>query len=261
MLQQASMDAVLRRDRLIILSALTAATVLAWLYMGHMSWSIHDVPDEIHPGHMPAWGPPDVLFAFVMWTVMMVGMMLPSASPMVLTFSAIERRRGDGRTHLRTGLFVLGYLVVWTLYSGAAAVMQWAFHTAALLSPMGASTSPYLGGSLLFTAGLFQCTRLKYACLDRCRTPMGFLMAEWRSGPAGAWVMGLRHGLNCALCCWALMALLFVLGVMNLVWMVALSAFCLIEKVAPRTEWVSRITGLLLIGWGAWIVADALLPL
>jgi predicted metal-binding membrane protein len=160
---------------------------------------------------------------------------------------------------LRTSLFVGGYLLVWIGYSAGAALLQGGFQAAALLTPMGASASPYLAGGLLVGAGLYQWTPLKDACLTGCRTPMGFLMAEWRPGRRGALVMGWRHGWNCAGCCWATMALMFVLGVMNLLWMAALTALCLIEKIAPAGDRIGRIAGIGFIGWGAWLIAGALL--
>jgi predicted metal-binding membrane protein len=178
---------------------------------------------------------------------------------MVLTFHGISRRRMDGHAMGSTVLFVVGYAFVWIGYSAAAALLQRAFHAAALLTPMGASTSPYLAGGLLIIAGLYQFTPLKDACMTGCRSPMGFLMAEWRPGRTGAFVMGWRHGLNCVGCCWATMALMFVLGVMNLLWMAVLTALCLIEKVAPAGDRFGRLAGVGFIGWGAWLLGRALL--
>ena len=169
-----SLKAVLRRDRLFILGGLAVLTLLAWGYMAEMTGRMSGapvVPQVTAQGQ--AWGVLDVFFAFGMWSVMMAGMMLPSASPMVLTFSGISRRRGAGRPVLHTALFVGGYLLVWVGYSAGAALLQGAFHAAALLTPMGASTSPLLAGSLLVVAGVFQWTPLKDACLTGCRTPMG----------------------------------------------------------------------------------------
>lgn len=251
-----SLNAVRRWDRLLILGGLAALTLLAWGYMAAMAGRMSDAPAAVQ---VQAWGVSDFFFAFGMWSVMMAGMMLPSASPMVLTFSGISRRRAAGRPLLRTALFVGGYLLVWVGYSAGAALLQGTFHTAALLTPMGASTSPLLAGGLLVIAGIFQWTPLKDVCLKGCRTPMGFLMAEWRPGRRGALVMGLRHGWTCALCCWATMALMFVLGVMNLLWMAALTALCLIEKVALAGDRVGRAAGVLLTGWGVWLIAGALL--
>jgi len=200
-----------------------------------------------------------LFFAFGMWSVMMMGMMLPSASPMVLTFAGVSRQRAAERPLLHTALFVGGYLLVWIGYSAGAALLQGALRTAALLTPIGASTSPLLAGGLLVGAGLYQWTPLKDTCLTGCRTPMGFLMAEWRPGRHGALVMGLRHGWTCAGCCWATMALMFVLGVMNLLWMAALTAFCPVEKIAPAGDRVGRAAGALFIGWGVWLMVGGML--
>ena len=251
-----SLKAVLRRDRLLILGGLAVLTLLAWGYMAAMAGRMSGTPAAAQG---QAWGVSDFFFALGMWSVMMMGMMLPSASPMVLTFSGISRRRRAGRPLLCTALFVGGYLLVWVGYSAGAALLQGAFQAAALLTPMGASASPLLAGGLLVAAGIYQWTPLKDACLTGCRTPMGFLMAEWRPGRRGALVMGLRHGLSCALCCWATMALMFVLGVMNLLWRAALTALCLIDKIAAADDRVGRAAGVLLTGWGVWMIAGALL--
>ena len=251
-----SLHAVHRRDRLLIVTGLAVLTLLAWGYMAAMAGRMNATPAA---ALVQAWGVSDFFFAFGMWSVMMMGMMLPSAAPMVLTFSGISRQRAAGRPLVRTTLFVGGYLLVWIGYSAGAALLQGALQAAALLTPMGASTSPLLAGGLLIVAGLFQWTSLKEACLTGCRTPMGFLMAEWRPGQRGALIMGLRHGWTCALCCWATMALMFVLGVMNLLWMAVLTAFCLIEKIAPAGDRVGRAAGVLFAGWGLWLMVRGML--
>lgn len=245
-----SLEAILWRDRLFILAGLAILILLSWGYMAQMAGQMRDVQ---------AWGASDFFYAFGMWSVMMAGMMLPSASPMILTFSGICRRRAAGYPLLRTVLFVAGYIFVWVGYSAGGALLQGIFQAAALLTPMGMSTSPLFAGSLLIIAGIFQWAPLKGACLKGCRTPMGFLMAEWRPGRRGALMMGLRHGWICALCCWATMMLMFVLGMMNLLWMAALAVFCLVEKIAPAGDRVSRITGVLFSGWGVWLIAGSLL--
>ncbi len=157
-----------------------------------------------------------------------------------------------------TGVFLLGYLIAWAWYSALATLGQWGLHTAALLSPTMVNASPILGGALLLAAGIFQFTPLKYACLTRCRSPLGFLLNEWRDGTRGALIMGLRNGNFCVVCCWALMSVMFVVGVMSLLWMAIIAAFVLVEKVAPRGLWVSRISGLLFIVWGVWMLTGAL---
>ena len=178
---------------------------------------------------------------------------------MILTYAALNRRRLEQRqAFVPTGVFLLGYVLVWSGFAVAATVAQWGLNWAALLSPMMVSTNALLGGGLLIVAGVFQWSPLKYACLKQCRTPMGFIMTEWRDGARGALTMGLRHGVFCLGCCWVLMALLFVLGVMNLLWIAALAGFVLIEKVAPGGQWISRISGIMLVAWGVWMVLAAL---
>lgn len=256
MSSQPSPKTVLWRDRGLILGGLAVLTLLAWGAMAEMAGRMGDAPTA---ASLQAWGVSDFVVAFVMWSIMMMGMMLPSASPMVWTFSGLLRRRAPDQHFQRTSLFVGGYLLVWTGYSAGAALAQGAFRAAALLTPMGASASLPFAGGLLVMAGFYQWAPLKEACLTGCRTPMGFLMAEWRPGRRGALVMGLRHGWSCAGCCWATMALMFVLGVMNLWWMAALTALCLIEKGAPAGDWVGRLAGVGFIGWGGWLIARALL--
>lgn len=240
----------IRREQIVLLGLLALMSGLAWIYMAHVSAQMHGV-------RLQPWGHAEVLLTFGMWCVMMVAMMLPSAAPMVLTFSSVSRRRFDAAGR-RTIVFVLGYLAVWVLYSAGATLVQWGIHSAALHLPRTEGAGPYVAGGVLAAAGVFQLTPLKHACLSRCRTPVGFLMMEWRTGLRGAWVMGLRHGGYCAGCCWALMALMFVLGTMNLLWMAALAAFCAIEKIAPQGRGVGRLSGLLLIGWGASVLVGSL---
>jgi predicted metal-binding membrane protein len=247
-----ALESALRRDRIVALAGLAALVLVAWLYLVRLAREMAEMQMHAAMGmampQMRPWGGVDLLLLFAMWVAMMVAMMTPSASPMILMFSALNRRRAEhAGPAVRTGLFVVGYLLAWAGYSAVAAAAQWVLHGLALLSPMMVSTSPYLGGGLLVAAGLFQWTPLKRACLVACRSPMGFIMAEWREGPGGALIMGWRHGLYCVGCCWVLMALLFVAGVMNLVWVAAIAAFVLVEKVVPGGERVSQVTGIALV--------------
>jgi predicted metal-binding membrane protein len=216
------------------------------------------MPGMSMPG-LHAWSALDVLPLFLMWATMMVAMMLPSAAPMILLVAAVHRRRRERASPaVPTAIFAAGYLVVWTGFSAAAALAQWGLHQAALLSPGMASTSPVFSGVLLILAGAYQWLPVKSACLSRCRSPLGFLGSEWRDGIAGTVVMGLRHGLFCLGCCWALMALLFVAGVMNLVCLAAIAGLVLLEKVAPAGMGVGKLAGLALVAWGGWILVTAL---
>ena len=259
----AALDALLRRDRLIVGTALAALIVAAWLYLLHLTSAMSGMamPDmPTMPGMamsaMHPWSWVEVGALVVMWSVMMIAMMTPAAAPMILMFATIHRRRSaEGRPAVPTAIFVLGYLVVWTIYSVVAALAQAGLHAAALVSPAMAATSPLLAGSLLVAAGVFQWTPLKRACLAACRSPLSFLMTGWREGRAGAFVMGLRHGRYCLACCWALMALLFVAGVMNLLWVAAIAVAVLIEKVVPRGDVVGRLAGVALVAAGVLLFA------
>lgn len=193
------------------------------------------------------WSIIDVGLLFVMWTVMMLAMMVPSAAPMMLAFLTVNHgRQTAGRPLVPVGFFLAGYLAVWTAYSALATLAQWGLHEAALLSTMMEATSPVLNGALLLAAGIFQWTPLKRACLSGCRSPLTFLMSEWRNGRFGAFVMGVRHGSYCVGCCWILMAVLFVTGVMNLFWVVVIALFVMAEKVLAKGELFSRVTGVVL---------------
>ena len=246
-MSEASMlEAVLKRDRAIVLAGVAGLSALAWAYLLALAWRMphREMAMAMAMPHLQAWGATEVLLTWVMWAVMMVAMMTPSAAPMILMFATVNRRhRGQQGPLVPTSVFSLGYLLVWGGFSVVATLAQWGLHTAALLSPMMVSTSPMLGGLLLLAAGIFQWTPLKSTCLTQCRSPLGFLMTEWREGASGALLMGLRHGRYCVGCCWVLMALLFVAGVMNLLWVAAMAAFVLVEKVLPRGELVGRVMG------------------
>lgn len=247
------------RDRAIVGAGLAGLAILAWLYVLRLAHAMSDLDMHAVMGmagpQMHGWRLADGLLTFLMWSVMMAAMMIPAASPMVLMFARIARSRPTaGRPVGQTGFFVLGYLLVWAGYSLLATLAQWGLHSVALLSPMMMTTSRHLGGALLIAAGIFQWTPLKDRCLRACRSPLAFIMSEWREGFGGAFIMGLRHGAYCVGCCWVLMALLFVAGVMNLVWVAALAAFVLIEKVAPGGRWVTRVAGVVLVIAGALLM-------
>lgn len=201
------------------------------------------------PAHGGAWTLVDVGLVLAMWLVMSVAMMLPTAAPMILTFADLTVKGGPGALR-RVAVFASAYLAVWGGFSVAATLLQWGLHDAALLDPFMVSASPMLSGGLLILAGLYQFTPIKDLCLSACRNPMTWFFGHWRGGTDGAWAMGLRHGLFCLGCCWALMLLMFFAGVMNLVWVAGLAALMLVEKVAPRGDLVGKAVGVGLMGWG-----------
>jgi predicted metal-binding membrane protein len=260
--QQAILPLLLRRDRLPALLGLIGVILLAWAYLVWMALAMDmggmggdGVPALVMP-QLASWSAADWLAMFLMWAIMMVGMMLPSAAPMILLYDRVrERQEAMGASLAGTAVFALGYLAAWGLFSLAATFAQWALEQAALLTPMTASAGPWLGGALLIAAALYQWSPLKHACLVHCRSPLFFLGHHWRPGQAGAFLMGLHHGLYCVGCCWVLMALLFVFGVMNLLWIAALALFVLFEKVVPWGEALSRATAVLLAGAGVLVIA------
>ena len=202
-----------------------------------------------------SWSAVDAFFTFAMWAVMMIGMMAPSAYPMLMLFAGARAGRGAHGVSLATLAFGLGYIAVWTGFSVGAAVAQYALHQAAMMSAEMASSSVRLNGAILIAAGVYQLTPWKSRCLTHCRSPLGFLMTNWRDGTAGGFQMGFRHGTYCLGCCWALMCVLFVVGVMNLIWVGALTAFVLMEKIGPAGVIVARVTGAAMVILGIMTIA------
>jgi predicted metal-binding membrane protein len=202
------------------------------------------------------WTPAYAVLMFSMWWVMMIVMMLPSAAPVLLLFARINRKRKRPDSPLvPTSVFAAGYLIAWGGFSSIAAGLQWTLEATNLMSPMLRTTNVWLGAAILVCAGLWQLTPIKTACLHHCRTPLGFLIGNWRAGRWGAFRMGLGHGLYCLGCCWFLMALLFFGGVMNLYWIVGLTALVLLEKFIPFGHWLARTIGIVLVGWGLLLPA------
>lgn len=239
-----------------MIAAVAMLIALAWAYTIRLAWDTSPMAGAVTMPNIMPWSAADFGFMFAMWAVMMVAMMLPSATPMILLFDRVRAKRAiDGRPYVPTMAFVGGYLLTWIGFSLIATILNWGLHLGGALSSMMGRTSPILGGMLLIGAGIFQWTSLKRACLEHCRSPIGFLMAHWREGLIGTARMGLHHGTYCLGCCWMLMLLLFVLGVMNLPWVAALTVAVLAEKVLPRGEGVSRFFGVVFAVWGCWLIA------
>ena len=255
------LEAALRKDKYIVVAGLAAITLLAWAYLVYLTPGMSRMDSVAELGGMAmgqmsvGFGTVDIALMFLMWAVMMVGMMVPSAAPMILAFAHINRRRREnGNPYVPTAVFLSGYLLVWAAFSVAATLVQFALIFAILSFHITAAGS-VIGGILLLAAGLFQLSPLKSVCLRHCRTTMAFITNDWREGRRGALLMGLHHGGHCLGCCWALMGLLFLLGVMNLLWIAALAAFVLVEKVAPAGPWVGRAAGIGMLAWGFWLLA------
>lgn len=200
---------------------------------------------------MRAWTGTDALLMFSMWAVMMVAMMIPSATPVILLYARVVRQRVNvGQPFAPTGAFFLGYVAVWAGFSALATGLQWGLEQVALLTPMLVANSAWLGGGILIIAGVYQWLPSKQVCLRHCRSPVEFLARHWQHGTLGAFRMGLRHGAYCLGCCWALMLLLFAGGVMNLLWLAFIAIFVLLEKVTPFGQQVGRVGAVLLIAGG-----------
>ena len=234
----ASATRPVRHDRTIVLAATVSLTVIAWSWLA------------LAPGGS------SFAAAFAMWMIMVVAMMLPPILPWILLFAATERRSSGDRPFGRTGLFVGGYLIAWTTFCAAAASSQLLLHAWVPRQFVDGRLELRAGGALLIVAGLFQLSDLKAACLAHCRNPLGFFLARWSDGPTGALRMGATHGLYCLGCCWALMALSFALGVMNLLWMACLTVMLCIETLAPRGAHLGRVFGLGLLAWGGGMVGE-----
>ncbi len=239
----ATLEALVRRDRQVVIAALTIVIALSWGYllvgagmpmMTPVSWTL---------GY--------AVLMFFMWWIMMLAMMLPSAAPMVLLFATVNRKqRETSHPYVATSVFALGYLAAWVGFSLVAVMLQWGFERTHLLSSPLVGANVILGGVLLFAAGVYQLTPIKHACLGHCRSPHAFLGTRWRQATLGALRMGLEHGAYCVGCCWFLMGLLFFGGVMNLYWIVGLALFVFFEKNVPAGHWLGYASGVALSVWG-----------
>jgi predicted metal-binding membrane protein len=257
-LQAAAQSKRLTGEQWLFLLCLLALTALAWLMLLQMARDMSapgGMADAAMAGMLMPWSLADALLMFAMWLVMMVGMMLPSALPMLLIYQQMLRKRmPTAQRHLALLLFCSAYGLVWAGFALGATALQWALEQLALLSPGMRSSSTALGAGLLLVAGVYQWLPSKAVCLEHCRGPLHFLLGYWRPGVLGGWRMGLAHGAYCLGCCWALMGLLFVVGVMNLLWVAVIGAFVLLEKNLPQGLWLGRLCGLLLLGWSLWLL-------
>jgi predicted metal-binding membrane protein len=235
-----------RRDQCLIVFSLTVLVMLAWFYLIRLDLNMPDMPGMAMGIH--DWTPTDFIMMSLMWVIMMIGMMVPSAMRSVMIYSLIvSKAQTSGRSIAPTYLFVSGYVCIWSFFSLIATILQWLLERLALVSPMMVSTSAYLGAVLLIGAGVYQLTPLKDVCLKHCQAPTEFINKHYKKGSFGAFQLGLKHGAYCLGCCWALMGLLFIGGVMNLIWILAISLFVLAEKLLPVQIRTARVTGILMI--------------
>jgi predicted metal-binding membrane protein len=260
------LERALARDRRLIAATLAVLVVLAWSYlvllarqMGADAIDMASMPGMPNMPGMSSSAPPETAWrtlglAALMWWIMMIGMMLPSAAPMILLFGSVQRRQlaADNPT-LRVALFSAGYLATWGAFSLIAAGSQSLLMELGVLASMDVAVTRRVGAVLVALAGVYQLTPLKNACLRSCRSPAEFLSNHWRRGNAGALRIGVAHGLYCVGCCWLLMSLLFVVGVMNLLWVAAIAVFVLLEKVVPYGEVAAKIGGIALLLLAAYL--------
>ena len=257
------MERILRRDRVLVIIALAILSVLSWVYLavlakdmtqGNMSLMGMETMGAM-TATMSQWSLTTFALMAMMWWVMMVGMMVPNAAPMILLFATVTRKGAAGQNPgRRIALFTAAYLLIWGGFSLFATLAQWALTEAALLSPMMVGTNRFLTIGLLLACGAYQLSPLKQACLGKCRSPLSFLMTHWQDGDFGALKMGFAHGAYCVGCCWLLMALLFVGGVMNLFWVALIAVLVLGEKVLPRGDLIGRLGGAAMLALAAYMM-------
>ena len=242
-----------RRERLVVAGGLLLVTSMAWWYL--LTGARMDDMGAMDMRMPVPWSAGYAMLVFIMWWVMMVAMMLPSAAPMILLFALVNRRnRAAGSPYVPTSIFASGYLLAWGGFSLLATGVHWLLDQSGFLSAQMSSRSVSLGGLLLVLAGLYQLTPWKHACLRHCRGPMDFVIRYWRPGRRGALAMGLRHGTLCVGCCWVVMGLLFYGGVMNLYWITGIAMLVLLEKLIPAGDYLGFAGGIVFIAWGLWLL-------
>jgi predicted metal-binding membrane protein len=256
-----AIESLLERDRLLVVIALALLGILSWIYLvvlardmaaGDMSLMGMGEMGVVPMNH---WTLNTFALALLMWCIMMIGMMVPSAAPMILLFAVITRKQSPGgNPGTSIAIFIASYLIIWAIFSLFATLAQWALTEVALLSPMMVSNSNILTIGLLLACGTYQLSPLKQACLGKCRSPLSFLMNEWQQGNIGALKMGLSHGAYCVGCCWLLMALLFIGGVMNLLWIAMIAGLALMEKVFPHGELLGKLGGAMLLALASYML-------
>jgi predicted metal-binding membrane protein len=249
------LEAALKHDRLIVLTGLSVVTAISWFWILSMSADMYGSMRGASAWAMAAaWDLPHLLMLFAMWAVMMTAMMLPSAVPMLMLYIGVVRKSDQRRLASHAYSLAGGYLVVWSLFSGVAAIAQRLLTDESIVSPMMDIADIRVAAAVLILVGVYQFTPLKHDCLAACRSPIALFTSYWRPGLSGAFRMGLRHGLYCVGCCWALMLLLFAGGVMNAYVIGGLTLFVLIEKISPIGRTASRIGGGGLAGMGVWLL-------
>ncbi|MEO6229813.1 MAG: DUF2182 domain-containing protein [Ferruginibacter sp.] len=260
MQKQNALEIVIKKDRLIIISCLVAAAVISWLYIIYLYRQMYPMNMDAFLFAMPMtahWHFSDFLLLFLMWFIMMVAMMTASVAPLILLFAMINRQKKQQQAPYVPAIYIFtGYYLIWAIFSLLATLLQWALQQLNWLSPDMIITHKIIGGSILIFAGIFQFTSLKHRCLNHCRNPIDFIHTKWKEGKMGAFKMGVQNGTYCLGCCWILMAVLFVAGIMNLLWIALIGIFVLLEKLIPNSNWISYTAGLALCLYGLLVLIN-----
>ena len=258
MINSNTLEYLLKRDRFIIICGLFFLTLLSWLYIIYLynQMVYMDMSALFFAMPMtPEWTSTDFILLFLMWLVMMIAMMTPSVAPLILVFARVNReRKQHHHPFVSAGYLITGYFLVWAVFSLAATSLQWLLQQISLLNPEMKTTNKILGSIILITTGIFQFTPLKQTCLTYCRSPLNFVLLHWKEGKPGALRMGIENGFYCVGCCWMLMVLLFVAGIMNLLWVAIIALFVLIEKISQQVKWVPYVAGVFLITYGVLLL-------
>jgi predicted metal-binding membrane protein len=267
---EAAIETVLKRDRMVVVTALGAVTLLAWVYVIHLAlqmemggmdmtgfrMAVAAASMVMRPAFEP-WTTAEFVFTFAMWAVMMIGMMTPSVAPIVLLYARVARQAAtDGKTFAPTAWFFSGYVLIWIGFSLLATFAQWVLDRTAMLTSTMSSRNALLGAGVLIVCGVYQWSSLKDQCLKHCQSPMHFIQQHGGFGrtPFASLQLGISHGLYCVGCCWALMALLFFGGVMNVLWVASIAIFVLAEKVIRTRYLIPRLAGLICISGGLFLL-------
>jgi len=248
-----SLTRALKKEHFLVFLPLILLIVISWIYIFNLSNSMGFM-EEMSMMQSSEWIFKDFLAAFAMWSVMMIAMMLPSAMPMILVFSAVNKKSGEsGKSFVPTWIFVFGYFLVWTSFSFIASLLQFILHNLSIISYELKLINPFASGIVLIAAGIYQFTNVKDVCLKNCQSPLSFVLNYWKEGKIGALLMGIKHGFYCIGCCWVLMALLFVAGVMNLLWIVIIALFVFLEKII-KIKYLGKAAGILFILAGIAVI-------
>jgi predicted metal-binding membrane protein len=251
-----ALETLLKKDRLIIIISLVFISIICWFYIIYLYKQMHPMNMDAFLFAMPMspeWTATDFLLLFLMWLVMMIAMMTPSIAPLVLIFAMVNRQKKQQQAPFVSATYLFaGYYVAWAIFGLLATLLQWRLQAIDWLDPEMFITHKYVAGCILLLAGIFQFTTLKTRCLQHCATPVAFIHSKWKDGRSGAFQMGIQNGIYCLGCCWILMIVLFVAGIMNLLWIAIIGAFVLVEKIYPGRKWLSMLAGILLVGCGIY---------